>query len=109
MKIAVLGPGCAKCKKLFENTQKALAEAGTEAELTKVEDIQEISRYNVFMERPFIIEAFNEDNRRYANLAWLLRARYLLDVDCFSRVHGQPFRPGAIEAEIRRRLENIQA
>jgi len=55
MKIAVLGPGCAKCKKLYENTQKALAEAGTEAELTKVEDIQEISRYNVFMTPALVI------------------------------------------------------
>jgi 2-oxoglutarate ferredoxin oxidoreductase subunit alpha len=52
-------------------------------------------------------ELINEDNRRYANLAWLLRARYLMDVDCFSRVLGQPLRPGAIETEIRRRLENI--
>ena len=55
MKIAVLGPGCAKCRKLYENTQKALAEAGAEAELTKVEDIQEISRYNVFMTPALII------------------------------------------------------
>ncbi len=52
-------------------------------------------------------ELITEENRRYANLAWLLRARYLIDVDCFSRVHGQPFRPGALEAEIRKRLENI--
>jgi 2-oxoglutarate ferredoxin oxidoreductase subunit alpha len=52
-------------------------------------------------------ELINEDNRRYANLAWLLRARYLIDVDCYTRVHGQPFRPGALEAEIRKRLENI--
>jgi 2-oxoglutarate ferredoxin oxidoreductase subunit alpha len=52
-------------------------------------------------------ELINEDNRRYANLALLLRARYLIDVDCFSRVHGQPFRPGAIETEIRRRLKTI--
>jgi 2-oxoglutarate ferredoxin oxidoreductase subunit alpha len=52
-------------------------------------------------------ELITEENRRYANLAWLLRAQHLIDVDCFSRVHGQPFRPGALEAEIRRRLENI--
>ena len=56
MKIAVLGPGCAKCKKLYENTQKALAEAGTEAELTKVEDLQEISGYNVFMTPALVID-----------------------------------------------------
>jgi 2-oxoglutarate ferredoxin oxidoreductase subunit alpha len=49
-------------------------------------------------------EIINEDNRRYANLAWLLRARYLVDVDCWSNVHGQPIKPGAIESEVRRRL-----
>jgi len=47
----------------------------------------------------------DEDNRRYANLAWLLRARYLLDVDCWSNVHGQPMKPGAIEKMIRARLK----
>jgi 2-oxoglutarate ferredoxin oxidoreductase subunit alpha len=47
-------------------------------------------------------EIITEDNRRYANMAWLLRARYLLDVDCWSNVHGQPIKPGAIEAMIRR-------
>ncbi|UCG51375.1 MAG: 2-oxoacid:acceptor oxidoreductase subunit alpha [Candidatus Latescibacterota bacterium] len=52
-------------------------------------------------------ELITEDNRRYSDLAWLLRAQYLIDVDCFSRVLGQPFKPGAIEAEIRRRLKNI--
>ncbi len=39
----------------------------------------------------------DEDNRRYSNLAWLLRARYLIDVDSFSEVHGQPIPPGHIE------------
>ncbi|UCH85767.1 MAG: 2-oxoacid:acceptor oxidoreductase subunit alpha, partial [Candidatus Latescibacterota bacterium] len=38
-------------------------------------------------------ELINEDNRRYANLCWLLRARYLMDVDCFSKVLGQPLKP----------------
>lgn len=46
-------------------------------------------------------EMITEDNRRYANLQWLLRARYLVDVDSFSNVHGQPIKPGAIEQKIR--------
>ncbi|NIW99774.1 MAG: 2-oxoacid:acceptor oxidoreductase subunit alpha, partial [Phycisphaerae bacterium] len=50
------------------------------------------------LEHPMI----DDDNRRYANLAWLLRARYLIDVDCWSNVHGQPIKPGNIEAMIRR-------
>jgi 2-oxoglutarate ferredoxin oxidoreductase subunit alpha len=49
-------------------------------------------------------EIITEDNRRYANLAWLLRARYLLDIDCWSNVHGQPIKPGAIEEMIRNQL-----
>ena len=53
-------------------------------------------------------ELINEDNRRYANLAWLLRARYLMDIDCWSNVHGQPIRPGAIEAMIRDRLTTVK-
>jgi len=56
MKIAVLGPGCAKCKQLYENTRKALEEAGVDAELTKIEDMQEISRYNVFMTPALVID-----------------------------------------------------
>jgi 2-oxoglutarate ferredoxin oxidoreductase subunit alpha len=51
-------------------------------------------------------DLIDEDNRRYANLAWLLRARYLIDVDCWSNVHGQPIKPGSIEKVIRQRLES---
>ena len=51
-------------------------------------------------------ELIDEDNRRYANLAWLLRARYILDIDCWSNVHGQPIKPGAIEDMIRGRLNH---
>ena len=34
------------------------------------------------------------ESRRYAQLAWLLRATTLVDVDCWSRVPGQPVPPG---------------
>jgi len=36
------------------------------------------------------------ENRRYSNLAWLLRARCLVDIDCWGEVRGQPLKPGAI-------------
>jgi 2-oxoglutarate ferredoxin oxidoreductase subunit alpha len=49
-------------------------------------------------------ELIDEDNRRYASLAWLMRARYLIDIDCWSNVHGQPIKPGAIEEMARKRL-----
>ncbi|MEW6442380.1 MAG: thioredoxin family protein [bacterium] len=56
MKIAVLGPGCPKCRQLFENARKAVSEAGVEAEITKVEDLKEITRYNVFMTPALVID-----------------------------------------------------
>ena len=50
-------------------------------------------------------EIIDEDNRRYSELAWLLRARYLIDVDCLSEVRGQPFKPGFIVDAIREKLQ----
>ena len=41
-------------------------------------------------------EIIDENNRRYAALAMMLRARYLVDVDCWSEVRGQPIRPDTI-------------
>lgn len=49
-------------------------------------------------------EIIDDSNRRYSNLAWLLRGRYLVDVDPWCQVKGQPIKPGAIEREIRKRL-----
>jgi len=50
-------------------------------------------------------DIIDDDNRRYSELAWLLRARYLIDVDCWSEVRGQPIKPGAIVRAIRERLQ----
>jgi 2-oxoglutarate ferredoxin oxidoreductase subunit alpha len=41
------------------------------------------------------------ENRRLGQLAWLLRASTLVDVDCWTRVPGEPLRPGAIHEAIR--------
>lgn len=45
-----------------------------------------------------------EDNRRRGQLAMLLRASTLVDVDCWTRVPGEPLRPGAIHDAIRGRV-----
>jgi len=50
-------------------------------------------------------ELIDEDNRRYSNLAWLLRARYLVDIDCWGEARGQPLKPGAIANAARRKLK----
>jgi 2-oxoglutarate ferredoxin oxidoreductase subunit alpha len=49
------------------------------------------------------------DNRRYSALATLLRARYLVDVDCWSEVRGQPIKPGTIKRMLAARLDAMQS
>lgn len=54
MKIEILGSGCAKCKKLYENTLEAVKAAGIDAEVVKVEDMQMIASKGV-MRTPAIV------------------------------------------------------
>jgi len=49
-------------------------------------------------------EIIDEHNRRYSTLAWLLRARYLVDADSWCEVKGQPMKPGSIAQMIREKL-----
>ncbi len=46
-----------------------------------------------------------EENRRYAQLAWYLRAQTLVDIDCFSNVFGQPMSPLQIVKMIEKELD----
>jgi len=50
-------------------------------------------------------EIIDEENRRYSALAMLLRARYLVNVDCWTEVRGQPIKPGALCRALRNRLQ----
>lgn len=45
--IKVLGPGCPKCKTTYTNVMEALKQSGIEADVTKVEDIEEMMKYNI--------------------------------------------------------------
>lgn len=54
MEIKVLGPGCPKCKTLEKATLEAVASAGIEANVSKVEDIVEIMNYGV-MQTPALV------------------------------------------------------
>ncbi len=49
MKIQVLGTGCAKCKKLTENAEKAAERLGLECDIEKVTDLNEIMEFGVMM------------------------------------------------------------
>jgi small redox-active disulfide protein 2 len=54
MVIKVLGSGCANCKKLEENTRKAVEELGIDATVEKVEDFKKILAYGV-MKTPALV------------------------------------------------------
>ena len=47
MLVEVLGTGCPKCAKLAENAEKAIKEAGINAEVKKVKEITEIMKRGV--------------------------------------------------------------
>lgn len=55
MKIEVLGPGCANCRKLEKDVNSALTELGIEAEVVKVTDLEKISSYGVLMTPGLVI------------------------------------------------------
>ncbi len=48
-KIEVLGTGCAKCKSLLKTVEKAVQESGIQAEIIKVDSIQEIMDRGVML------------------------------------------------------------
>jgi small redox-active disulfide protein 2 len=54
MDIKILGTGCPKCKALEKSTKEAVAQAGIDATVSKVEDIMDIMQYGV-MTTPAIV------------------------------------------------------
>jgi len=49
VKMEILGTGCAKCKSLLKNVEKAVQESGIQAEVVKVDNIKEIMDRGVMM------------------------------------------------------------
>ncbi|MDF1561448.1 MAG: thioredoxin family protein [Deltaproteobacteria bacterium] len=47
MKVEILGTGCAKCQKLYRLVEQAVADTGSDAEVVKVEKMDEIMSYGV--------------------------------------------------------------
>ncbi len=56
MKIQVLGTGCAKCKQLTANAEKAVAALGIEATVEKVEDLREIMKLGVMTTPALVVD-----------------------------------------------------
>lgn len=45
--IKILGPGCARCKSTLEIVKKAVDQSGIQAEITKIEDLEGMMKYNI--------------------------------------------------------------
>lgn len=56
MKIEILGLGCPKCKRTAENAEKAVSELGIEADVIKVDKLDEIARYGVVITPALVID-----------------------------------------------------
>ena len=54
--IRVLGPGCARCQKLYENTTEAVAEMGLDAHVEKVDDLAEIARRGILATPALVVD-----------------------------------------------------
>lgn len=55
MDIKVLGPGCQNCRRLYEETAKAVVQLGMPATISKVEKVEEIAAYKVLMTPALVI------------------------------------------------------
>lgn len=56
MDVKVLGPGCAKCEKLFDEARKAVEQSGTDATLIKVDKLDDIIAYGVMITPALVID-----------------------------------------------------
>jgi small redox-active disulfide protein 2 len=68
MLIQVLGTGCAKCKTLHETVKQAVQEIGVDAQVEKVEDIQQIMAFEILMTPGLVIDGEVKTAGRLPNL-----------------------------------------
>lgn len=64
MNIVIYGTGCPKCKKLFEETTKAVAQSGVAADVTKEENIDKITDAGVMMTPALAIDGVIKSSGR---------------------------------------------
>jgi len=55
-KIQVLGTGCPKCRQLEANAREAVAALGAEAEVVKVDKIDDILAFGVMMTPALVVD-----------------------------------------------------
>jgi small redox-active disulfide protein 2 len=70
--IKVLGPGCPKCKTTYDNVLEALKQSNIEAKVEKVEDIEEMMKYNVLTTPVLMIHEQIKIKGRVAQISEIL-------------------------------------
>ena len=71
MKIEIFGMGCPNCSKLEANTRQALDEAGLEAELVKIDKLDEIVARGVMGTPAIAINGEVKSNGKILNVKQL--------------------------------------
>lgn len=66
--IKVLGTGCPKCKTTYNNVLEALKQLGMVANVTKIEDIEEMMKYNVLTTPVLMIDDVMKVKGRIAQI-----------------------------------------
>jgi 2-oxoglutarate/2-oxoacid ferredoxin oxidoreductase subunit alpha len=61
-----------------------------------------------YSDQPGSSPLITQENRRYSQLAMVLRAHTLMDIDCWSTVPGHPLQPGTIRNVIDSRLTEME-
>jgi len=56
MKIQILGPGCAKCRRLADNAEQAARELACDAEIEKVTDLGRIADAGVMLTPALVVD-----------------------------------------------------
>ena len=69
MEIRVLGTGCPKCRKLYEEVEASLARTGVKADLAKVEAITDILAYDVMLTPALVIDGLVRSSGRIPSAA----------------------------------------
>ena len=69
MEIKVLGPGCANCKRLYAEAEKAVALSGQPATITKVEVMEDIVAHGILRTPGLVIDGKVVASGRIPNAA----------------------------------------
>lgn len=79
MEIKILGTGCPKCKRLEQVAREAVAEAGVEANITKVTDMDGIMAYPIVSTPGLVLDeelvASGRPPRKDEIIAWVRGAQ----------------------------------